>query len=190
MPRMLTTQYQEWYSSDNTNHNKYVFFNEDGSKKVLSKRLVPAEPQVGSAVHKAFEGPYPVTFNVGFTFSGLIFEGAAPISKKGGILDVKTIVPFDACGGHVNPQGGYHYHQAKHCYPIMEEDDTHPGLVGFAWDGFPIYDYEPDIAGLDQCDGHVDAIRGYHYHLAEPGTNRFIGCFKGMPEQHVYQRPE
>ena len=168
---------KDWYSSDNTNKNKYVFFNEDGTKKALGTRLIPAKPQIGTAAE-----PYHLGLNIGITFSGIIFEGAAPIDKRGGILDVKTIVPFDACGGHVNPQGGYHYHQAKHCYPIMQESTSHTGLVGFAWDGFPLYDFEVGIAGLDECNGHIDAIRGYHYHLAQPGSNHFIGCYKAMPE--------
>ena len=32
---------------------------------------------------------------------------------------------------------------------------------------------------LDNCRGHVDTIRGYHYHAAGPGENAFISCFTG-----------
>ena len=32
---------------------------------------------------------------------------------------------------------------------------------------------------LDQCRGHSDEVRGYHYHAASPGENMFIGCFHG-----------
>ena len=32
---------------------------------------------------------------------------------------------------------------------------------------------------LDECRGHSDAVRGYHYHVAGAGENMFLGCFHG-----------
>ena len=34
-------------------------------------------------------------------------------------------------------------------------------------------------ADLDECRGHTDATRGYHYHVASAGENMFISCFHG-----------
>ena len=36
-----------------------------------------------------------------------------------------------------------------------------------------------EATDLDQCRGHSDETRGYHYHSAGPGENAFIGCFAG-----------
>ena len=51
----------------------------------------------------------------------------------------------------------------------------HSPVLGFAFDGFPLYGpYESDgvmakdlkkSAALDVCNGHIDEIRGYHYHV-------------------------
>ena len=47
-------------------------------------------------------------------------------------------VGFDQCGGHVSPNGAYHYHGCPTC-----EDVVIPGepdqFIGVALDGFPIY---------------------------------------------------
>ena len=56
-------------------------------------------------------------------------------------------------------------------------------MIGYALDGFPFHDQlnadgqEP--TDLDACRGHTDDVRGYHYHVASPGTNEFVGCFRG-----------
>jgi hypothetical protein len=58
-------------------------------------------------------------------------------------------------------------------------------MIGYALDGFAIYAHvnedhrEPD--GLDECGGHTDPIRGFHYHAGAPGSNRIIGAFRGVP---------
>lgn len=56
-------------------------------------------------------------------------------------------------------------------------------MIGYALDGFPLYanlDTEGNEASnLDQCRGVYDEVRGYHYRVAEAGSNSFIDCFKG-----------
>jgi hypothetical protein len=32
---------------------------------------------------------------------------------------------------------------------------------------------------LDECRGHSDNTRGYHYHVDKAGANNFINCLKG-----------
>jgi hypothetical protein len=63
-------------------------------------------------------------------------------------------------------------------------------LVGFARDGHPIFIFDSTIDSLDECDADSDATRGYHCHLAAPGTNRLIGCYRGIPEQGASQSPQ
>jgi len=56
-------------------------------------------------------------------------------------------------------------------------------LVGYALDGYGIYAMT-DLDGveatdLDDCRGHTDDVRGYHYHAASVSENMFIGCYSG-----------
>lgn len=45
---------------------------------------------------------------------------------------------FDTCGGHAAPGGEYHHHVPPNC--LYSHDSTaHSKIVGFAFDGFPIY---------------------------------------------------
>jgi hypothetical protein len=50
-------------------------------------------------------------------------------------------------------------------------------------DGFMIHsmldENGEEETDLDECRGHTDDVRGYHYHSAGPGENAFIGCFAG-----------
>jgi hypothetical protein len=56
-------------------------------------------------------------------------------------------------------------------------------MIGYVIDGFGLYELldqngkEPE--GLDNCRGHYDATRGYHYHVSTAGSNSFIPCFSG-----------
>lgn len=117
---------------------------------------------------------------VGVALNGVTFDPPAPVDA---ILRAHTIAPFDICGGHVNPHTGYHYHTATGCGFSVSQKDSHAKLIGYAMDGFGIHEMlngdgnEP--SDLDECRGHYDDIRGYHYHVASAGENIFIGCFKG-----------
>jgi len=98
---------------------------------------------------------------------------------------------FDECGGHKNEYGNYHYHVAPACLidQLNGTDDAdvrHSPLVGWAFDGFPVYgpygpdgvemyvcDHEDadDTYCLDECDGtsqyEIDGFL-YHYHFQGP----------------------
>lgn len=121
---------------------------------------------------------------VGVALDGVKMDSSAPTDA---ILAAHTIAAFDDCVGHVNPHVGYHYHGANQgegtCPSIPFEKDGHSGMIGYALDGYAIYgmlDKEgKESEDLDNCRGHSDAVRGYHYHAAGAGENTFIGCFKG-----------
>jgi hypothetical protein len=122
--------------------------------------------------------------NIGIALNGVNLAGAAPTEA---ILSAYTIAAFDDCVGHVNPVAGYHYHGANHgdgeCPAIELEVDGHGGDFAYAMDGFLIYsmldENGEEETDLDDCRGHTDDVRGYHYHSAGPGENAFIGCFAG-----------
>jgi hypothetical protein len=95
----------------------------------------------------------------------------------------------DVCDGHPAPGDQYHYHDIPSCIRNVAKGSS--TLVGWAYDGYPIY-VERDATGnlptnadLDQCHGRTSAVlmdgavvNTYHYSatLEYPYT---IGCFHG-----------
>ncbi len=119
---------------------------------------------------------------LGLAFNGVNFDPPAPTHA---ILAAHTLAPLDDHGGHVNPHGGYHYHAATGATKEIAQKDTHAPMIGYAIDGFGIYAHL-DKEGkptkeLDECGGHEDEIRGYHYHAGSPGDNQIIKCLHGIP---------
>lgn len=46
---------------------------------------------------------------------------------------------FDACLGHPAGNGEYHHHVSPNCLYLHTNDEAHADLIGFAFDGFPVY---------------------------------------------------
>ena len=117
---------------------------------------------------------------VGIAFNGISFDPPAPTQA---ILGAYTLAPLDDAGGHVNGAVGYHYHAATGKSKKVTQTDGHAAMIGYVIDGFGLYELldqngkEPE--GLDNCRGHYDATRGYHYHVSTAGSNSFIPCFSG-----------
>ena len=117
---------------------------------------------------------------VGLAFNGVSFDPPAPTQA---ILGAYTLAPLDDAGGHVNGAVGYHYHAATGKSKKITQTDGHAAMIGYVIDGFGLYELldqngkEP--VGLDNCRGHYDTTRGYHYHVANAGSNSFIPCFSG-----------
>ena len=97
----------------------------------------------------------------------------------------------DACQGHPQPGGVYHYHSVSTCIDDKRLADGHSALVGYALDGFGIFGRYGEggkllsSADLDECHGHTHAIPWdgkmvvmYHYHATWdfPYT---VGCMRG-----------
>ena len=118
---------------------------------------------------------------IGISLRGGTLAGPAPVSD---ILSNYTIAAFDDCASHINLHQGYHAHGAvTDCLAIDGNDGEHAALIGYVYDGYGLYamtngdDEEPN--DLDECRGHTDETRGYHYHAASTEENMFIGCYKG-----------
>ncbi len=157
---------------------------DDIGEEVAETILIPARP-----VPRAQPAELGRGGSVGIALNGVKFEGPAPVHA---ILAAHTIAAFDDCGGHVNLHVGYHYHGAQGCSKSRLEADGHAALIGYAVDGYPIHAMT-DAQGreadeLDVCRGHDDATRGYHYHVAGPGENMFVGCLKGEVAQGANAR--
>tara|TARA_R110001599_G_C12268908_1_gene661159 strand:+ start:3852 stop:5894 length:2043 start_codon:yes stop_codon:yes gene_type:complete len=118
--------------------------------------------------------------DVGVSLNGIALAPPAPVDA---ILGAYTIAAFDDCGGHINPFEGYHYHAATECVEAGYQPDGHAPVIGFALDGFSILamlnENGTESEDLDECRGHSDELRGYHYHAAGTGENMFIACYRG-----------
>jgi hypothetical protein len=95
---------------------------------------------------------------------------------------------MDRCCGHPSPDNRYHYHKYPICVntPFVDKGETHSPIVGFAFDGLPIYGpYESaDVMAKDSKDhplnafnAHYDAARGWHYHVTPGKFPYVIGGF-------------
>jgi hypothetical protein len=119
---------------------------------------------------------------IGVAFNGVKYDPPAPTHA---ILAAHTIAPLDDHGGHVNPHGGYHYHAVTGSTKKIEQANSHSAIIGYAIDGFGIYSLSDKNGNkptdLDECGGHSDDTRGYHYHAGEPGGNQIIKCLHGLP---------
>ena len=145
-------------------------------KNQVTTFMIPVTPKYQENSQRFGRG------GLGLAFNGVKFDPPAPTHA---ILAAHTIAPLDDHGGHVNPHGGYHYHAATGSTKEIEQTDAHSPILGYAIDGFGIYALlykngsEP--TELDECGGHFDDERGYHYHAGAPGDNQIINCLHGIP---------
>jgi len=157
------------------NHNVYVI------------PINPVYRSVATDFHRVGDGHSPV----GVAFNGVKYDPPAPIHM---IIKAHTIAPFDRSGGHVNPHAGYHYHAATGKTKEMQQSDGHAPLIGYALDGFGIYAHLDQDGKkpteLDECSGHYDDVRGYHYHAGAAGDNQIIGAFRGIAGSASVVKPQ
>ncbi len=125
---------------------------------------------------------------------GVLLDGARLFNADdGGYRDAVAWEVQDACQGHPQQQGTYHYHSVSSCLTQKDTAGQHSPLVGYIADGFGLYGNLGENgkaltnADLDVCHGHTHAITvngvsvvQYHYHQTKefPYT---VGCFRGTP---------
>ncbi len=120
---------------------------------------------------------------VGLALDGVTIFGDAPsVADRGGLP------ALDACGGHIDPSGYYHWHfGAESIQTNLDEagaevtcgiEQDVEGLLGFSYDGYGIYGPEEDRSipsDLDECSGHVSETEEfgeiYHYHYTYDSPN-------------------
>lgn len=135
-------------------------------------------------------------------FRGVLLDGfplaAPPPATVNG--DQAAIPALDACGGHPQPAGPYHWHivpqESNHVLDASGIDEvvcnnvtqTSTQLIGYASDGFPIYgSLETDgstSTALDECRGHVGSTSEfsdgiYHYHISATDIPNTLTCLHG-----------
>ncbi len=147
----------------------------------------PLEPKFNTQVTSVPMGP------IGMALNGVVFFNPF---EMGGMNAVEgySEVWLDSCCGHPEQRGVYHYHKYPSCVksPFQDDGQQHSPIIGFAFDGFPVhgpYDavkmLAKDVKGkfaLDDCNGHTDAERGYHYHVTPGRFPYIIGGYAGIVE--------
>lgn len=140
---------------------------------------------------------------LGLSLNGIPFKGNPPGviggGPGGGGSDV-LMPALDACGGHHDPGGYYHWHMIANSTNEVLSDlsitavsctqfpQNASSIMGFAMDGYPIYgQFESGTtlpSGLDQCNGHFSATNEYpqgvyHYHAVQGVAPNIPPCLKG-----------
>jgi YHYH protein len=142
---------------------------------------LPANPLVAASPTCMRLGP------IGITLTGAAFFNALDGNGKDAVAHELQ----DACQGHPERSGQYHYHNLTSC--LNDPGTGHSSLQGYVLDGFGIYGVRGGAgkiltnADLDECHGHTHQIvwngkteNLYHYHATYeyPYT---VSCYKGKP---------
>ncbi len=132
---------------------------------------------------------------IGIAANGVVFFNPFDMGNQ----DAADLM--DGCCGHPNPDNLYHYHKYPICVnsPWADEGKGHSPLLGWAFDGYPIYGpYESagvmakDAWGAGALSGfnmHYDAARGWHYHVTPGKFPYIIGGYWGSEDPRDRQRP-
>lgn len=128
---------------------------------------------------------------IGFLLSGAVLFNALDAPGR----DAVAHETQDACQGHPQESGVYHYHSLSSCVPDPRAPAGHSALVGYLLDGFGLYGPYGEAGqalaskDLDECHGHTHAIvwegkpvSMYHYH-ATPDFPYTAGCLRGSYKQ-------
>ncbi len=143
---------------------------------------VPLSPTIASKPSCLSEGV------IGVSISGVVIYDAMDALGR----DAVAHETQDACSGHPQERGQYHYHSASNClFGDGKANDT--DLIGYALDGFGIYGPRDLSTGsiltnadLDECHGRTSEVMWegkrvnmYHY-VATYEFPYTISCFKGV----------
>lgn len=126
---------------------------------------------------------------IGVATNGVIFFN--PFDH---IFEADATWRLDRCCGHPSPQNQYHYHKYPVCVktPWIDDGTGHSPVIGFAFDGYPVYGpYEAkDLLAMDDVSNplndfnlHEDEARGPHYHVTPGRFPHIIGGYWGNLEQ-------
>ncbi len=121
---------------------------------------------------------------IGVAVNGVVFFNPFDAGQ------VEAIDRLDRCCGHPSPSSEYHYHKYPACVNTPWDDDGagHSPLIGFAFDGFPVYGpYEAagELAKdskanpLNAFNLHTDDAHGPHYHVTPGKFPHIIGGYWG-----------
>lgn len=131
---------------------------------------------------------------IGVATNGIVFFN--PFDH---LLDADAVWRLDRCCGHPSPRAQYHYHKYPVCLktPWADEGEAHSPVIGFAFDGFPVYGpyeakgvlaKESQPNPLNAFNLHEDPARGPHYHVTPGQFPHIIGGFWGEVPASIRER--
>jgi len=160
------------------NHETGHFPNQYNPNSIREQHLrfvIPVTPKRGDQITPTPFGP------IGVAINGIPFYN----QYNGEGQDAVKLETFDSCCGHPDPSGMYHYHKYPVCVhsPFKDAAGKHSSLIGFMFDGYAVYgpngvDGKPPT-DLDSCNGHWDAVHGYHYHVTT-AYPYIVGGYRGV----------
>lgn len=156
-------------------------------RKQSYKFTIPLQPKRAEKTTRTPFGP------IGVAINGIPFYNPYNAQGRDAVFGPNAEI-FDSCCGHPDPMGRYHYHKYPVCLktPFKDTPGSHSQKLGTMFDGYALYG--PNGTGgkpptdLDECNGHEDAERGYHYHVTEKFPY-LIGSYRGVVEARNIDRP-
>jgi hypothetical protein len=130
---------------------------------------------------------------IGIAVNGVVFFN--PFDAT--MTDASNIM--DYCCGHPNPMNQYHYHKYPICVntPFVDKGDGPSQVIGFAFDGLPIYGPYQDkgVMAKDSTTNPLNAfnacndpVRGWHYHVTPGKFPYLIGGYFAKAETSNFHR--
>jgi hypothetical protein len=177
-------------------------FGEDGNPNYIQEQddtyYIPLNPTpnprrfvttLNNSNHALPMGP------IGIAVNGIVFFNPFDMGNQ----DATNLM--DLCCGHPNQDGQYHYHKYPICINSPWADNgTGPSpLIGWAFDGYPIYGpYQStdvmakDVKGPDALNDfniHYDKDRGWHYNVTPGKFPYLIGGYWGTEDSRDKHGP-
>jgi YHYH protein len=189
IPNHPTAKFPDTYGTQGYNPN-YIMEQDNvyklplNPKRIQNAMSLPKSGKDNGALHMG---------SIGFATNGVVFYNP----YDAGAQDATSIM--DRCCGHPSPDYRYHYHKYPICVntPFVDKGNAHSPLIGFAFDGFPVYGpYERgglmarDLKKnpLDSFNAHYDPSHGWHYHVTPGRFPYIIGGFMGLESSNVEWR--
>ena len=172
------------------NHKTAKYPNRDNPNRILKQKYkfkIPRHPQRAAETTPLPMGP------IGVAINGIPFYNPYNRERRDAVTGPFAEV-FDSCCGHPDPMGRYHYHKYPVCVksPFQNSEGEHSPLIGIAFDGFGVYGPNDSNgkppSDLDDCNGHEDETRGYHYHVTEKFPY-ILGAYRGVVEMANFDGP-
>lgn len=169
------------------NHKTGTFPNADNPNSIREQQLrflIPLHPKRADKVTPTPFGP------IGVAINGIPFYN----QYNGQGQDAVRLEVFDSCCGHPDQRGMYHYHKYPTCIksPFKDPAGEHSPLIGFMADGYAVYGPNGQKGkaptDLDECNGHWDKVRGYHYHVTA-AYPYIVGGYRGVVSMQQRRGP-
>lgn len=172
------------------NHPTAIFPNSDNPNTIRVQDFTfrfPLLPRLAEQITRLPMGP------IGMALNGVVFFNPFEMEGQNAVAGYSEVW-LDACCGHPQQTGVYHYHKYPSCVksPFPDDGQRHSPAIGLAFDGFPVHGpYEAPATmamtldgarALDACNGHRDAERGYHYHVTPGRFPYILGGYAGEVE--------